>query len=109
MEESAGLLPIGSVVSLRGGEKKLMIFGLKQTDDSLDKTFDYVGVLYPEGNLGPGSQFFFEHKDVETVHFTGYETAQWTALRDALAEYYAAKDRQPPPETDAGELEPVLE
>ena len=31
------LLPIGSVVVLKGGEKKLMIFGIKQTDQETGK------------------------------------------------------------------------
>ena len=44
-------LPIGSVVSLYGGEKRLMILGYVkylQGDDS-GKVYDYCGCTYPEG------------------------------------------------------------
>ncbi|WDC83331.1 DUF4176 domain-containing protein [Caloramator sp. mosi_1] len=44
-------LPIGSVVRLFGGTKKLMIYGRKQIQSGVNRKWDYVGCLYPEGNL----------------------------------------------------------
>lgn len=46
------LLPIGSVVLLRGGEKRLMICGRIQTRAGSDKVYDYSACLYPEGITG---------------------------------------------------------
>lgn len=46
------LLPIGTVVLLKGAKKKLMIIGVKQTNAETDEEFDYLGVIYPEGNIG---------------------------------------------------------
>ncbi len=44
------LLPIGSVIMLKGGVKKLMITGIKvSTEDQPEKFYDYIGVFYPEG------------------------------------------------------------
>ena len=43
------LLPIGSVVLLEGAKKKLMIYGVGQTQLNEDKDYDYIGVVYPEG------------------------------------------------------------
>ena len=43
-------LPIGSVVLLNEGNKKLMIYGRRQLDSSR-KLFDYIACLYPEGNI----------------------------------------------------------
>lgn len=34
-----------------------MIFGVGQTQLEENKDFDYIGVVYPEGNMGEGSQF----------------------------------------------------
>ena len=44
------LLPIGSIVRLQNGQKRLMITGVLQSkEDELDKQYDYLGILYPEG------------------------------------------------------------
>lgn len=65
------LLPIGSVVILKGATKKIMIFGIGQIDGTKNIAYDYVGVLYPEGNLGDGSHFLFNQNDIESVYFRG--------------------------------------
>ena len=42
------LLPIGSIVRLKNGERKLMIFGILQRErENPDQVFDYVAVPYP--------------------------------------------------------------
>ena len=47
------LLPVGSIVLLKGGEKRLMICGILQSEASEDaKNYDYLGTLYPEGHIG---------------------------------------------------------
>jgi len=66
------LLPLGSVVLLKGGRKKLLIFGRLQISNDDQKLWDYVGCLYPEGNLGPEYCFLFNRPDVEKVVHTGY-------------------------------------
>lgn len=50
-EKAEKYLPIGSVVTLINGTKKLMIFGRVQKQIPPGKTWDYVACLYPEGNL----------------------------------------------------------
>ncbi|MBO6134279.1 MAG: DUF4176 domain-containing protein [Lachnospiraceae bacterium] len=71
------LLPIGSVVLLRNGRKKLMIIGIKQADaENPSVIFDYSGVMYPEGYLGEKSFFLFNHKDIVDVIFTGYTNVE---------------------------------
>lgn len=82
------LLPIGSVVLLSGGKKKLMIYGVKQTDNSDGKDYDYIGVLYPEGNMGEGSQFLFNHNDIDQIYFRGYEDGEREMFISNLAQFY---------------------
>ena len=85
------LLPIGSVVMLNGGQKKLMIFGVKQAnkvDESDSKEYDYIGVLYPEGNVGNRHQYLFNQNDIESVEFRGYENEERTAFLERLAGFY---------------------
>ena len=77
-------LPIGSVVTLEGGEKKLMIYGRCQKDTANGTLFDYVGCPYPEGNIGPETSFLFNHENIAWVHYLGYTTEEEDALNIRL-------------------------
>ena len=86
------LLPIGSVVLLKNAQKRLMVFGIGQTDTETGRDYDYIGVMYPEGNMGDGSQFFFNHTDIGTVEFRGYEEEERkTFIRTLQSVYDAAR------------------
>ena len=82
------LLPIGSVVRLQGAKKSIMIYGVKQWNTEQDREYDYIGVIYPEGNIGGTTQLMFNQEDVETVEFRGYETEERKQFLDRLAAYY---------------------
>ena len=95
------LLPIGSVVMLEGGKKSLMIFGVKQTDtvnentqDETSTEYDYIGVVYPEGNMGPELQFLFNHKDIKEVFFRGYEDAEREEFIERLTKFYEQEGQE---------------
>lgn len=82
------LLPIGSVVLLKDATKRLMIYGVGQTDDTNHVDYDYIGVMYPEGNMGEGSQFLFNHSDIAQVFFHGYEDEERSKFITALQNFY---------------------
>lgn len=87
------LLPIGSVVLLKEGSKKTMIFGVKQTsDDDVSIDYDYIGVMYPEGFLGGNYQFLFNHEDIQEVFFRGYEDEERNDFIERLSEYYTENE-----------------
>jgi hypothetical protein len=66
-------LPVGSVVRLKGASKRLVIAGIIQMEENKQETLhDYMGVPYPEGFVGPGYNFLFNHEDIDDVVFTGY-------------------------------------
>lgn len=83
------LLPIGSVVRLRDAKKCLMIFGVCQSQN--DKTYDYVGVLWPEGSMGVETQILFPHEDIEEVVFTGYHTEERQSFIERLNAFYESQ------------------
>lgn len=83
------LLPIGSVVRLREAKKCLMIFGICQSHK--DKTYDYIGVLWPEGNMGAETQILFAHDDIEEVVFAGYDTEERQNFIERLNEFYESQ------------------
>lgn len=81
------LLPIGSVVLLKEAEKRLMIFGVRQTNQTTGQEFDYIGVLYPEGNMGEEMRFLFDHSDIAEVVFTGYSDPEREEFLEKLKGY----------------------
>lgn len=85
------LLPIGTVVLLEGAEKRLMIYGVKQTDQETREEYDYIGVVYPEGNMGQGTQFLFNHDQIKEVFYKGFEDEERNEFIDKLNAYYEQK------------------
>lgn len=72
------ILPIGSVVLLKNGTKKLVITGIKPVVTNEPQTvYDYIGVLYPEGYLGKENNYLFYHTDITDVIFEGYKNPEW--------------------------------
>lgn len=87
------LLPIGSIVRLKEGEKRLMIGGIKQfAVDGNGEEYDYFGVLYPEGHIGDEFQYLFNHEDIEEIIFRGYEDEERAAFLSRLASVYKETD-----------------
>ena len=64
-------LPIGSVVLLKGGTKRLMITGFCAVQEKEEKVWDYSGCMYPEGILSSAQTALFDHNQIETVYFYG--------------------------------------
>jgi hypothetical protein len=82
------LLPLGSVVLLKGGKKRLMVTGIKQINSKDDREYDYTGVLYPEGHMGDVGLFLFDHKDIEETYARGYTDEEWEKFIGKLEEFY---------------------
>ena len=73
-------LPLGSVVLLKGGKKRIMIYGRKQGDIKTHIEYDYVGCLYPEGMINANATFLFNHDDIERIFFLGLQDAEEDAF-----------------------------
>ena len=72
MEDKKEILPIGSVVMLKFGKKKVMITGYSQIDlEKKDKMYDYCGCLYPEGMMDD-TKLLFNREDIKEIYFEGY-------------------------------------
>jgi hypothetical protein len=66
-------LPIGSIVLLKGGTKRIMIYGRQQKELKSDKVWDYIACLYPEGNLNEDYMYLFNHDQIEKIFFIGFQ------------------------------------
>lgn len=87
------LLPIGSVVLLKGGRKRLMIIGIRQANkDNPEKEYDYAGVLYPEGHIGEQFNVLFDRDDIEQVYYRGFDDIERQNFIERLEAYYAGPE-----------------
>ncbi len=78
-------LPVGSVVLLNGGSKKLMITGFcTVTNEQPDKMFDYCGCLYPEGIIRSDQNCVFNHDQIKEVFFIGYDSQEEVEFKKKL-------------------------
>ncbi len=66
-------LPIGTVVMLVGGSKKVMITGYRSKNADADKVFDYNGCVFPEG-LMENIYCLFDASQIEDVIYMGLES-----------------------------------
>lgn len=79
-----GLLPIGSVVLLTGGEMPLMIYGRAQRAVADGQMWDYVAVPYPEGNSDREHTYLFNRTQIRKLLFIGFHTEVEEQLRGYL-------------------------
>lgn len=71
-EQLKKYLPIGTVVMLKGGSKRVMITGFcSVAEENKNKVFDYSGCLYPEGYLSSKQVCLFDHEQIDKVYHIG--------------------------------------
>lgn len=72
MEQQIQYLPLGTIVLLKNGAKRLMIYGRCMKKEATGELYDYIGCLYPEGFINPEKTFVFQHSSIEEVVHLGY-------------------------------------
>ena len=89
-------LPIGSVVSLYGGEKRLMILGYVKylRGDDSGKVYDYCGCTYPEGYVGSEATAVFNHEDIEHIYAVGFQNEVQMEFRERLEQILEGRERE---------------
>lgn len=72
------ILPLGTVVTLKNGNIKLIIVGRAQlfNNGGTIGYFDYSALRYPQGMMGEQEFAFFNDEDIEEVLFEGYRDEQ---------------------------------
>ncbi len=92
MVDTKKLLPLGSIVILKDGEKKLMIDGIYLVDHG--KTYDYGGILYPEGRLDD-QVYLFDHDNIDQIVFRGFEDEERLEHLAKLKKWAQEEKQQP--------------
>ncbi len=65
--DNSKYLPIGTVVLLKGGTKRVMIYGFCCKGEGSDKIYDYVGCLSPEGFISANKNLLFDHEQIDKI------------------------------------------
>lgn len=79
-------LPIGTIVLLKDGQKKIMITGYLPV--SKNKTvYDYSACLFPEGIISSSQTAVFNHDQIAEIIQEGYSNEETTKFVEALKQY----------------------
>ena len=87
--ERSFTLTVAGTVCLSGEVRKNSYF-------SDVKQYDYIGVPYPEGNMGDEYQYLFNHEDVTQVFFLGVEDVERQQFIRGMAEFYKEHPEEKP-------------
>lgn len=77
-------LPLGSIVTLENGNKKIMICGRIQEHVEQQQLYDYCACLYPEGIIDPKELYLFNNNQIDRVYFIGMQDEDEFAFRDFM-------------------------
>lgn len=75
------LLPIGSVIRVKNGDFKLLVVGFYPESDG--RSYDYLGVPYPQGLLEFPNFLLFDFEQIDEVLYKGYIDMPGSAALDA--------------------------
>ena len=80
-----GLLPVGSVVLLKGGQHRAMIIGYCQRRvENPGEIYDYVACLFPEGYISADKNYLFNRDQIDKVYHVGYQTEGQFAFEEKI-------------------------
>lgn len=82
-------LPIGTVIRLKNGNKRIMITGFCcKIENNPNKIYDYTGCLYPEGYISNDDILLFDHDQIERIYHLGLIDDEQTKLNKTLVEAF---------------------
>ena len=65
-------LPLGSIVSLKGATRYVVVIGYTVVEEGEQKIWDYLGCAYPIGVVDPSKNLLFDQDQIEKVVFRGF-------------------------------------
>ena len=87
-------LPVGTVVLLENGTKRVMINGFCTVDaNEPNRVYDYSGVLFPEGSLSSEQVLLFDHTQIVRVDHLGLEDEEEKEFKTRLKDILANPDK----------------
>ena len=87
LEKGERFLPIGTVVMLKGGKKRVMITGFcVSRKENPSEIWDYSGCVYPEGIFSADSVLLFDHTQITEVFYIGLIDEEEKGFKERLKE-----------------------
>ena len=88
-------LPLGTVVLLEGGTKRVMITGFATaSSDDPDLIYDYAGCMYPQGFITSNQTVLFDHDQIQKIYHFGLIDPEWVEFQDNLKKFLESLDEQ---------------
>ena len=91
------LLPIGTVLILKGAKKRIMITGyfpIIKNEDGTTKKFDYAACIFPEGTYDSDNTIAFNTELIDKIYHYGLKDDELSVLDGSLIiiKYLKGKD-----------------
>lgn len=81
-------LPIGTIVLLKKGKKKVMIIGFCGYDKNNEEDMhDYIGCIYPEGLVSSDVNLLFDHNQIDKIYHLGYRDNEEVEFKNKLNDF----------------------
>ena len=88
-------LPLGTVVLLEGGTKRVMITGFATaSSDDPDLIYDYAGCMYPQGFITSNQTVLVDHDQIQKIYHFGLIDPEWVEFQDNLKKFLENLDEQ---------------
>ena len=88
-------LPLGTVVLLEGGAKRVMITGFATaSSDDPDLIYDYAGCMYPQGFITSNQTVLFDHDQIQKIYHFGLIDPEWVEFQSNLKKFLESLDEQ---------------
>lgn len=89
------ILPLGSVVLLNGGTKKVMVIGYcMKTPEKPNQIYDYCGCVFPEGVLRSDVTCVFNHEQIKEICFSGFQNDESNKFLDRVLTLTTQEDKK---------------
>ena len=89
------LLPLGSVVSIRGHDSLVMICGRLQLDHPTKKVYDYFACDHPLGIVDSAQGLLFNDDAIEKIFYVGFQDIEELSYQQSLMEYIRQQNDDP--------------
>lgn len=76
-------LPIGTILTLKGATKKVMVIGYLPISQN-NVMFDYSACIFPEGVLDMNKTLAFNHDKIENIDFMGNKNEEFEKFNKNL-------------------------
>ena len=88
-------LPLGTVVLLEGGTKRVMITGFATASSGdPELIYDYAGCMYPQGFITSNQTVLFDPDQLQQIYHFGLIDPEWVEFQDNLKKFLESLDEQ---------------